>query len=168
MLETYFGGPQVFVRRMHTPNFGVYQLLSITSVCKTLSHVCESTRSRFWILPLLQQANEHIVSWRHNLEDHKTLSVERTPPSLVSISLSTSPLSVKLCPIWMHRSVEELEFYCIISRLMPIFYARGIIWRAVGLCPSNAHSQLWCLSAPIHHLCLLNFVPCVCMDLFKS
>ena len=24
---------EIFVRRMHTPNFGVYQLLSITSVC---------------------------------------------------------------------------------------------------------------------------------------
>ena len=77
-------------------------------------------------------------------------------------------LSAKLCPMCVHRSVQELEFYCIFSRLMPISYARGILWRAVGLCPSNAHHQVWCLSAPFHHLCLLNFVPCVCIDPFKS
>ena len=31
-------------------------------------------------------------------------------------------------------------------------------WAVIG-CPSNAHLQLWCLSAPLHPLYLLKFVP---------
>ena len=100
------------------------------------------------------------------LEGRMSLSFKCTLPTLVSISSSPSALSVKLCPMCVHRSVQEFEFYRIINRIMPI--CRGILWRAVRLCPSNAHLQLWCLSAPLHHLCLLNFVQCVCIDPFKS
>ena len=72
---------------------------------------------------------------------------------------------------------KELEFYCVISRLMPISYAMKNIWEchlsiectpptlesmsstpwllsANFVPPSNAraHRQLWCLWAPLHHL----------------
>ena len=96
---TYLGGPYSAVRRTHTPNIGVYQLLSITSVCKATSNECPSIRSR-----------------------------------------------VKI-------------FYSLVSRLKPITYTMDIFRRAVVGRPSNAHLQLWCLSAPLHLLCLLNFIP---------
>ena len=113
-------------------------------------------------------AEAHIIHYRHIWEGRSRLSVEWTPRSLVSMSSYASPLSAKLCSMCVHRSVEELEFYCIVSRLMPISYAGSILSRAVGLCPSNAHPQLWCLWAPLHHLCLLSFVPRVSIDPFKS
>ena len=75
------------------------------------------------------------------------LSIECTPPSLVSISSSPLPLSAKLCSMSVHRSVQELEIYCIISRPVPISVAGSIIGRAVVGCPSNVHSQDWCVSA---------------------
>ena len=138
-----------------------------------------------------------------------------TPPTLVSICSSQSDLSAKLYSMSVHQSVQELEFYsllssqcpchtlqaylgglrclvvkftpptlvsicssplefyCILSRLMHIWYTRGILgWATVG-CPSNAHPQLWCLSAPHHAsdlsaLVLLTLTPWVCIDLFKS
>ena len=100
-------------------------------------------------------------------EGRSRLSVECTSPTLVSISSSPSPLSAKLCSMSVHRSVQKLEFYRIISRPRPISHSRGTLGRTVVGCPSNAHPQLWCLSTPLHHLCLLNFVPLVCIDLFK-
>ena len=48
-------------------------------------------------------------------------------------------------------------FYCTIRRPVPISEAWGILGRAVVGCPSNAHLQVWYLSTPIHHLCLLTF-----------
>ena len=36
-------------------------------------------------------------------------------------------------------------------------YARGILGRVVVGCPANAHPQVSLVSAPLHHLCLLNF-----------
>ena len=66
-------------------------------------------------------------------------------------SLST-PLSAKLCSMSMHRSDQMLEFYRIISRLMSIIHSRGTLWRAVVYCLSNAHLQLWSLSAPLQPL----------------
>ena len=152
---------------MHTSEFGVYQLLSIISVCYTLSHVCASIRSRVRILQHSQQAEAHIIPYGHIWEGRSRLSVKCTPPTLVLINSSPSPLSVKFCPMWVHRSVQDLEINRIFSRLMPISYATSILWRTISLCPSNAHIQLWCLSAPLHHICLLNFVPCVSIDPFK-
>ena len=107
------------------------------------------------------------LRWRHNWEGCSRLSVECTPPSLVSISSSPSSLSAKLCSMCVHRSDQDLEIYSIISSPVPISYTRGIVVRAVVGCPSNAHLHAWCLSPPLHHLCLLNFVPCVCIDPFK-
>ena len=159
-MEEYFGGPEVFVRRMHTLNFGVYQLVSTISVCETLFYKCASIHSRVKdIITHIQHANAHIVQWRHISEDQQSLPVKSTPSTLVSISSSPSTQSAKLCSIREHRSVQELDFLCIISRPMPISYTGGIFRRARGLCPSNAHPQLWCLSAPLNHLCLVNFVP---------
>ena len=63
----------------------------------------------------------------HTYEGHKFLSVEWTPPTLVSISSSPSPLSAKLCPMSVHRSVQELELYRLFSRLMPTSYDRSIL-----------------------------------------
>ena len=198
---------------MHTTNFGVYQLLSITSVCKTLLHECPSIRSRFRNLQHNQQASAHIIHWMYNWEGCSRLSVEHTPLSLVSInsspsplsakvcskcahqsvqdleicsiinwpipisegggilgravvvctppnllstSSSPSPLSAKLCFTCVHRSVQNLEICSIISRPVPISYTRGIIGRAVVVCPSNAQLQVWCLPTPLHHVSLLN------------
>ena len=101
-------------------------------------------------------------------EGRSWLPVEWTPPTLVSISYSPSPLSVTLCSMSVHRSVQDLEFYGLISRLMPILNTRGILGRVVVSCPSNAQTQLRCLSAPHHNLCLLNFVALGCIDPFKS
>ena len=53
------------------------------------------------------------------------------------------------------------------SRVFGKSYTKGIIGRAVVSCPSNAHIKVWYLSAPLHHLCLLNFVPHVSIDPFK-
>ena len=89
----------------------------------------------------------------------KSLSVECTPPTLVFISFSPSYLSVYLCRMCVHQSLQELKFYSLVTRLKPISYTMCIIGRAVDLRPSDAHPQLWCLSAPLHYLCLLNFVP---------
>ena len=90
---------------------------------------------------------------RHNWKGHRSLSVKCTPPTLVSISTSSLFLSGKLCFTGVHRSVQNLGIYRIISRLMPVSYTRGIPGRAVVGCPSNAHPQHWCLSTPFHHLC---------------
>ena len=71
------------------------------------------------------------------------------PPSLVFISCSQSPLPAKLCSNYVQTLLQ----------VFPISEAGGIAGRAVISCPSNAHLQGWYLSAPLHHLCLLNFVP---------
>ena len=154
------------LRQMHTPNFYVYLLLTISFVWWTLFHECALVRSRFRILPHNQLTIAHMLHLRHNGEGHRSFSVECTPPTLVSSSSSTSPLSAKLCSMSVHRSVHDLELYRIISSLKPICYTWGIVGRTVDLCPSNAHLQLWCLPAPHHPFCLLNFVPWVCIDPF--
>ena len=109
----------------------------------------------------------HIIHYGHIWEGRSRLTVKCTPPPLVSISSSPSPLSVKLCLMSAHRSVQELEFYSLVSRLKPTSYTMGIFVRAVVGCTSNPHLQLWCLSAPLHHLCLLSFVLRVSIDLFN-
>ena len=85
------------------------------------------------------------------------LSVECTPLTTMPFSSSPSPQSAELCSMSVHRSVKELDFYRILSKLIPISYTRGIIGRAVVSCRSNVHPPLSCLSAPPHHLCLLHF-----------
>ena len=144
-------------------------LVSISSspspLCLNLFYKCASICSRFRILPLNRQAQ--ITHQRHTLEGRSRLSVECTHPTLESLSSSPSPLSAKLCSMIVHRSDQELELYCILSWLQPISDTRDIIGRAVVGCPPNAHPQIWYLSAPFHHLCLLNFVPSVCIDPFK-
>ena len=95
------------------------------------------------------------------------MSVECTPPSLVSTTSFPSLLCVKLCSKSVHRSVNDLVIYRIITRPKIISYTRGIFGRAVVGCPSNEHLQVWCLSAPLHDLCLLNFASCVCIDTLK-
>ena len=72
--------------------------------------------------------------------------------NLASISSSHSPLSAKLYSICVYRSVQK--FRRIISSPVPISYNRGILGRAVVGCPSYAHLQVWCLSAPLNHICL--------------
>ena len=89
------------------------------------------------------------------------MSVECTPPSLVSICSSPLSLSAILCYMCVHRSIHDLEIYHIISRTEPMSEAVGIFGRAIVGHPSNTHLKVWCLSAPLHHLCLLNFVPSV-------
>ena len=144
---------------MHTSKFGVYQLLSITSVCKSLLEVCASIRSRFRNIPHIQHASVHIRSWRHTWEGCSRWSVESSSPSLVSISSSPSPLSAKtlfhVCAS-IRSSFRNLQ--------SSISYTRGIFGRAVVGCSSNADRFP---SAPHYHLCLLNFVPRVCIDPFK-
>ena len=71
------------------------------------------------------------------------------------------------CPMSVHRCVQELEFYSVVNRLKPLTYTIGIFGRAVVSCPPNAHLQVWCLSATLHQICVLNFVQCVCIDPFK-
>ena len=100
---------------MHFSNLGVYQLLSITSVCYALSYAIRSRVS------ILQPSQQYIIHYRHIREGRRRLSVECTSPTLLSISSSPSPLSASLRPMSIHRSVQELEFYCIINRLTPIF-----------------------------------------------
>ena len=92
---------------------------------------------------------------------HSQLSVDCTPPSLVSLRSSPSPLSAKLCSMSVLRSVEEFDFCGILRRLIPIAYTRSIFGRAVVSCPSNVLPQLWYLSAPLHHLCLKLCSMCV-------
>ena len=104
-------------------------------------------------------SSAHIISWRHNWESCSRLSIKCTPPRLVPISSSPSPLSAKLCSMCVNRSVQDLEIYCIISRPVPISKAVGIFGRGVVGCPSSAHLQLCCLPTLLDHLCLLNFVP---------
>ena len=60
----------------------------------------------------------------------------------------------KLCSICVHRSVQGLEFYSVINIPLPILFTRSIIGRALVGAPSNVHYQVWCLSAPLHHICL--------------
>ena len=105
---------------------------------------------------------------RHNWQGHSRLSVQNTSPTLVSTCSSPSALSAKLCSMRVYRSIQEFEFYCLLRRLMPKSYTRGIVGITLVGCPSNAHLEIWCQPAPLHHLCLLNFVPWVCIDPFKS
>ena len=123
-------------------------------------------RSRFRNSQHNQQATAHIRSWRHIQEGCSRLSVECTP-HLLSISSSPSPLFAKLSSTCAHRSVKNLEIYRIISRPVPVSYSIRTLGMADVGCPSNAHIQLWCLPSPLHHICLLNFVPRVCTDPFK-
>ena len=155
---------------MPPSNCGVYQLLSISSVCESLCLECASIHSRVWFLPHPQQANTHIIhySYRHTWEGCSRLSVKCTPPNLVSISSSPSNLSAKHCSMSVHGSIQEFDFCRILSRLIIISNNRGIILRTVVGDPSNAHPQLWRLSGPLHHLYLLNLVPWVYIDAFNS
>ena len=58
----------------------------------------------------------------------------------------------------VHQSDQELPFYSLLSRLMPISYTRGILeWAIVGF-PLNVHPKLVCLSAPLHQISLLEFI----------
>ena len=77
----------------------------------------------------------------------------------MSICSSPSPLSAKYCSMSVLPLLQKLEFYRIISRTVPILHSRGTFWRAVVGRPSNAHLQLWCLCAPLHHLCLMSVRP---------
>ena len=126
---------------MHSSKFGVYQLHSITSVCWTLFYVCPSIHSKIRNLPHNQQASAHIISWRYTWEGYRRLSVECIPPSLVSISSSPSLLSAKLCSMCVHRSIQDLETYRIISRPVPLSESGGILDRAAVGCTSNQHFQ---------------------------
>ena len=85
-------------------------------------HKCASIRSRIRILQLNQQVKAHITN---SLEGRSQLSVECTPPTLVSIWSTPSPLCVKLCSMSVHRSILDLEFYHLISN--PILHTRGIL-----------------------------------------
>ena len=76
-----------------------------------MSHVCASIRSRVRILRPSRQAEALIIHYRHIREGRSRLSVECTPPTLVSISSSPSPLSAKLCSMSVHRSVQELDYF---------------------------------------------------------
>ena len=152
---------------MYSSKFGVYHIQSITSVWKTLFHECPSIRPRIRNLPHNQQASAHIRSWRNTWEGCSRLSVECTPPNMVCTTSSSLLMSAKLCSMIVHRSVHYLEIYRIISSPGSISYTRGIIGSAVVGCPSNPHLQVWCLTAPLNHLCLLNIVPCVCIDPLK-
>ena len=63
---------------------------------------------------------------------------------------------------------KSYNFTLMLSRLIPIPYTRDVLgWAVVG-CPSNVYHHLWCLSAHLHQICLLNFVPKVFIDPFKS
>ena len=95
-------------------------LVSISSYSSYLSvtHVCTLIRSKARIIHPSHQANAHFLCKRDTLEGRRSLSVECIRPSLVSISSYPSYLSVKLSPMCVHWSVQELEFFCIISRLM--------------------------------------------------
>ena len=97
----------------------------------------------------------YMLHLRHSGEGRRSLSVEYTPPTLVSTSSSLSPLSAKVCSMSVHQSVHGLQFYLVISWQM--HFTWGIVGWAVDLCPSNAHLQLWCLPAPHYPLCLLKF-----------
>ena len=156
-------------RQMYTqtPNFGDHQLWFIASVCQTLFHECASIRLRVRTLPHNNQAESHIIHRMHNW-GRRSLSIECTPKTLVSISSTSSLVSAKLCSMSVHQSIQELEFYRIISRLNPISYAREILERAIVDCLSNTHPHIWCLSAPLQHLCLQTFLPWVCIDPYKS
>ena len=155
---------------MYTSYFDIYLLLLITSVCQVLFQECVSIRYEGRILPHNKQANLNVHSkcQRHTWEGCDRLSVECTPPTLSSVYSSPSSLSGKLCSRSVYPSVKHLEFYHILSKLIPISYTRGIIGRAVVGCPSNAHLQLWCPSAPLHQLCLLNFDRGVCIQPFRG
>ena len=97
-LEAYLGGLQSVVSQMHTARLGIYQLLSITSICLiSMSHVCASIRSKFRNLPQNQQDSAHIIHKRHRWEGCSRLSVECTPPSLVYLNSSPSSLPSKVC-----------------------------------------------------------------------
>ena len=95
----------------------------------------------------------NIIHQQQNWEGHTSLPLECTPQTLVSTNSSPSALSVKL---GSHRSVPELEFYCIATQqanahIIP--YTSSKVGRVVGSCPSNEHLQLWCLSTPQHQRC---------------
>ena len=138
-LEAQLGGPQLAVRPMHTPNSA------------PLHHLDPFRTLNF--------TSDHITQQRHNWECRCSLSVKCTPPTLVSINSSPCSLSSKHCFMSVHRSIQKLEIYCIISRLNTILHSRGKPGRAVVLCLSKGHLQLWRLSTLLHPLCLLNFVP---------
>ena len=104
---------------MHTSNFGVYQLLSFTSVCQTLFLECALILLRVKILPHTQQAKA--ISYIHrkdNWEGRSYLSVKYTLPTLVSVSSSPSPLFAELEPkvasegqTTMVQEARELHVY---------------------------------------------------------
>ena len=141
---------------MHTCKFGVNQLLFITSATLNLFHVCASIYSTLRTLQHNQQASAHIRSRKHNLKGCSRLSVECRASSLVFISSSQSPLSATMC---VHRFVQNLEIYRIISSPVPIPYTRGILGSQVSVesiphcLVSNSSSPL-SLSAILCSLCV--------------
>ena len=64
-----------------------------------------------------QQVNSHTLHWSRIWEGCSRLSGCCTPPTLVFISSSPFPLSVKLCSMSVHQSVQNSELYRIISRI---------------------------------------------------
>ena len=89
-------------------------------------------------------------------------------PKTFKIISRLMPKSAKVCSMSVHRSVQEFEFYPIRSRLIQKSYKRRIFRVTIVVCPSNAHPELWCLHDSLHHLCLHNFDPWMCIDPFKS
>ena len=113
---------------------------SLSSLSAKLCSMCvHQSIKDLVIYSIISRKMPNIKSWRHTWEGSSRLSVKCTPSSLVSTTSSPSLPSAKLCSMRMHRSVQDLEIYRIISRPVPISYNRGILGTAVVSCPSNAH-----------------------------
>ena len=131
---------------MHTPNFDVYQLLSIISVNQTLFHQCASIRLKFRLISRLMP----ILHTRGILG------------RVVVGCLSNAQPNFDVYQLLSITSVRQTLFHqctliCLKFRLnqQPTLHTR-------------VHTpQLWCLSSPLHHLCLINLVQWVCIDPYK-
>ena len=119
------------VRRMYTPNLGVYLFLSITSVSKPCSTSMHRSFHELEFYRIISRLSPISYTRRHIGEDCSRLSVECTLPTLVSICSSTSPLSAKPWSMSVHRSVQK---YCTISRLDSKSCTRGVLGRTVVDC----------------------------------
>ena len=108
-----------------------------------------------------------------DLIDTKVLGVHTTDnklqPSQYASSVWFGLLSItSVCKTFFYECVSICSWVRILPRNQQACVSEtgGIIGRAVVGCRSNAHTQVWCPSAPLYHPCLINFVPWVCIDPF--
>ena len=111
---------------MHTAKFGVYHFLSIPLSAKVCSMSVNTSVQDLEIYGIISRPVP--MSYTRGIIRRDIVGCPSNVHPQVWC-LSASSLSAKLSSMCVHRSVQVLEIYSIISRLVPISEAGGIIGR---------------------------------------